>query len=269
MNPDHDLLGHRVVSDQVFGGEWVDGKFTDCEERAADGKRMYDRVDAGAIWKAGIHHWRRLIDATAYLADDFFDDSLEVGLVDEPGVGSAQQAGALDPYLVRSIDHHFCDVGVGEEGINRTISENVVGDFLEQSQPVGPRQGYGFLLIERPLEHLHHSQFQLGIAHLAVIQGGAESFDDAVMELASQVLVGVQDRAIWRRLYGLSRLNSICEAHFETFRSRILFVISNACALTRVLHLQCRPDRRPAGRPPEGHVRRETADITRRPVRLR
>ena len=124
-----------------------------------------------------------------------------------------QAACLLHPYLVRAVDHDLGDVGVGEERIDRTVAENVVGDLLQQLQTVGPGQRNRLLLVECPLEHLHDAELQLGVAHLTVVQRRAETLDDLVVELAPQILAHLFTMAVDGDVGGLGCFHPIGETH--------------------------------------------------------
>ena len=100
---------------------------------------MHNGVDTRAVRETGVDHRRRLVDPPADLADDLLDNALEVRLVDELGIRAAQKAGALDPHLVRPVDHYLGDVCLAEERVDRTVTEDVIGDLLKQRETIRPR----------------------------------------------------------------------------------------------------------------------------------
>ncbi len=115
--------------------------------------------------------------------------------------------------MVGAVDHDLGDLRVGEEGVDRSVAEDVVGDLLEELETVGTRQRDRLLLVERPLEHLHDAELELGIAHLAVVQGGTETLDDLVVELAPEVLTHLLSVALEGDLSRLRRFHAVGKAH--------------------------------------------------------
>ena len=102
-------------------------------------ERRDDRVDAAAVGKARVDHRRRLVDAAADLRDDLVDDAAQVRLVGEADGRLVERAPALDPDLVRAVDHDLRDRVVGEQALERPVAEDVVGDLAREALAVVAR----------------------------------------------------------------------------------------------------------------------------------
>ena len=81
------LRRQRAMAQQVVGGQRSATEAADGEQRAVDGQRRNDDVDARAVEQARIHHRRRLVDAAADRGDDLVDDVHQVRFVLEDDVG--------------------------------------------------------------------------------------------------------------------------------------------------------------------------------------
>ena len=102
-------------------------------------QRRKHRVHAAAVGQACVHHRRRLVDAAPDLRDDLVDDPAQVRLVGEPDRRLVEAALALDPDVVGTVDHDLGDRLVGQQPLERSVSEDVVGDLLAQPAAVLPR----------------------------------------------------------------------------------------------------------------------------------
>ena len=111
-----------------------------------------------------------------------------------------------------SVDHDLGDLGVVEEGVDRPVAQDVGSDLVEELTAIAHRQGDALLLVDRPLQHLHHPETELGIGHLAVVESGTQLFHDLEMQTAPQfgegVVAGSRDG---RELVPSSRRYSICQ----------------------------------------------------------
>ena len=73
-------------------------------------ERRNNRVDAGAIGQAGVHHGRRFIDAAAHAGNNALDDLHEMLIVFERKSRQLQFARPLDINLIETV---YQDVGDG------------------------------------------------------------------------------------------------------------------------------------------------------------
>ncbi len=108
-------------------------------------------------------------------------------LVHEADGALVDLAEALYVHVRRTVDHHFGDLRVIEERIDRAVPEYVAGDLIEQLGPLGSGQRHRLLLLECPLQHLHHPLSQLGVAHLTVVERRAQLLYDPEVEPAAQL----------------------------------------------------------------------------------
>ena len=102
-------------------------------------ERRDDDVDAAAVREARVDHRRRLVDAPADLGDDLVDDPAQVRLVVEADVRLVEAALALDPDVVRAVDHDLGHAVVGEQPLERAVAERVVGDLVGEALAVVAR----------------------------------------------------------------------------------------------------------------------------------
>ena len=155
---------------------------------SAQRQRRDDHVDTGSVLEPRIHHRRRLVDAPADAADDPVDDLHQLLVALERDRAERQLAVLLDVDLLVAVDHDFGDVLAREQLLERTETEDVVDQDLDEAQPVRPAHR-DVLLGDHVVE-------QLGDAlahHLRRHRVGAlgELLDEALMHLAAQRDVGV------------------------------------------------------------------------------
>ena len=99
----------RAEPDHVVEVEPLLAELADRDERARQRQRRDDRVDAAAVGQARVDHRRRLVDAPPDLRDDLVDDPAQVRLVVEAHGRLVEAALALDPDVVRAVDHDLGD----------------------------------------------------------------------------------------------------------------------------------------------------------------
>src|SRR3954453_15057523 len=86
--------------------------------------------------EARVHHRGGLVDAAPDLRDDLVDDAEQVRVVDERGVGDLELAVALDVDAVVVVDHHLGHGVVAEQGLERPVAEDVVGNLARDLTPL-------------------------------------------------------------------------------------------------------------------------------------
>ena len=131
----------RAERDEVLDHVRIGGELADRQGGAVDGQRRDDRVDARAVGQAGVHHGRGLVHAAPDAAHDLVDRAAQVGVVLEGGVDLLDLAEALDVDRVVAVDHDLRDLCITQEGLQRAVAEDLVGDLLGQGCPLGSRQG--------------------------------------------------------------------------------------------------------------------------------
>ena len=124
----------RPELDEVVGLIWVGRELPDREGRAVQRQRRDDRVDTRTIGEARVHVWARLVDASAYLADDLVDRPAELLLVVELGSGPVQLASALDVDRVPAVDHDLGHFGIANERLEGSEAEDAVPDLANDKQ---------------------------------------------------------------------------------------------------------------------------------------
>ena len=116
------------------------GELADRDQRARQRQRRDDGVDAAAVGQARVDHRRGLVDAAPDLGDHLVDDPPQVRLVGEARASSAcSRPLALDPDVVRAVDHDLGDGLVREQALERPVPEDVVGDLADQALAIGAR----------------------------------------------------------------------------------------------------------------------------------
>jgi hypothetical protein len=177
--------------DQVTFGIRVDRELPDRKERSAYGEGGNDGVDSRTIGKTRIAERCRLVNASADLTNDLVDNPPKMDPVDKPDVGPKKFPGAFAIDVVWSVNHHFGYVWIVQKRIDRTVPENIGGDFIQKLLPIRGRQRKALLLVDCPLEHLHHTKSQLGVAHTSVVKSGTELLDYLEMETPTKFLDGL------------------------------------------------------------------------------
>ena len=182
-----DLWSERAETDQVVDGVRVLGELPDRHERAADGERVHDDVHAGAVGKTRIHHRVRFVDAPANLAHDLVDDAADVYLVHEAHRRLLDAAGALHVDSVRAVHHHFRDVVLAEQWVDRSVSEHVVGDGQHQllTLRAGERKS---LLRKGAVELFVDLAPEVGLADALVEEQRSQLVDHELVHLLAHVL---------------------------------------------------------------------------------
>src|SRR5439155_24445981 len=98
-----------------------------------------DRVDAAAVWKPRVDHRLGLVDAPADLGHHLVDDAPQVRLVGEARGGPVQPSLALDPDVVRAVDHDLRDAVVREQPRQPAVAHDVVGEPADEALAVVTR----------------------------------------------------------------------------------------------------------------------------------
>ena len=100
-----------------------------------------------------------------------------------------EAAAALDPDVVRAVDHHLCDRVVGERALQRAVAEDVVRDLL--SEPLAVLAGDARLLLEPATDVGGHAVAHRRRVGVGSEQLGTEFADDsevdAVLDLVEAV----------------------------------------------------------------------------------
>src|ERR1039457_5436194 len=134
-------LGQGLVVEHVARGDGIAAKAADGKAGAVEGQGRNDGVDARAILQAGIHHGRRLIDATPDAGDDAVDDLHQVLVVLEGQAGNFQFAGAFDVDTVEAVDQNVGNGGIFEQRLERAEAEDFVKDLARQLFALGEEIG--------------------------------------------------------------------------------------------------------------------------------
>ena len=107
-------------------------------------------------------------------------------LVDELDVGRFDLASALDEDRLRAVHHDFGDARVVQEAVDRTVTERVVGDVLDQLRAFGGRQR-GVLVAEALVDLLLHEATQFGFVDLVVRQLRTDLVDHELVHAQAQL----------------------------------------------------------------------------------
>ena len=175
--------------DEVVHRVRIARELPDGERRPAERERRDDRVHTAPVGEARVHHRRRFVHATADLRDDLVDDAHDVRVVDERRVRRLELARPLDVHLVGAVDHDLRHGFVTEEGLERAVAENVVGDVGDDllSLLAGERSA-----VESELLHdrAHDPLFEV-LRRLGREQLGAELGDARVVDATLQIRVRI------------------------------------------------------------------------------
>ena len=166
-------------ADQVVHGEGRGGELPDRDHGADERQRRDDGVDARAVGQTGVDHRAGLVDAATDRGDDPVDDPHHVVVVLEDDVGELELAGTFDVDLARPVDHDFGDGLITEERLQRTETDDLVGDLLEHPDALGAGQGEAFLvddLAEDLLDLAPHLDL------VGQVELGVQVLDDPVLD---------------------------------------------------------------------------------------
>ena len=92
--------GQRFALDQILRAKAVGPETPDRHERAVEGERRDDHVDARSVLQPRVDHRAGFVDAPAHGADDPLDDLQQMPVVTEHDVGLFELAFPLDVDLV-------------------------------------------------------------------------------------------------------------------------------------------------------------------------
>lgn len=112
-------LGHLrrdgAVGDELLHGHGLLGEAPDGDHRAVEGHRRHHHVDAGAVLQVGVYNGLTLVDHPPGLGDELGDDGLQFLPAFKVVLQLAQAAVLLHEDVLIAVDHHFGDVGVGDD----------------------------------------------------------------------------------------------------------------------------------------------------------
>ena len=198
----------RARIDQVLRTLQAAGKSPDGQRRPAQRQGRNDRVDPRTIGQARIDHRRGLIDATAKGCDDALDHTANCSVVCE-GTGMALQAAtALDPDLIRRIDHDLADRTVFEQTLERPQANRLIQHIDDQLLAIDGL-GQADRLIEQLIDHAANFNAQrVGVGQTQVATTQIEGLQDLTMHQtapAQGVLRQGRRRVISRRVRCVGR----------------------------------------------------------------
>ena len=121
----------RPVADQVVGFQALLGKTANREQRAVDGQRRNDRVDARAVGKPRVHHRRAVVDTATDGAHDPIDDPHQVAIVLERAGHALQHTGSFHVHLLVGVHEDVVDGRVAQQRFERPEPEDLVEDVAE------------------------------------------------------------------------------------------------------------------------------------------
>ncbi len=182
------VLRDRSVFDQVIDGQRLFGELSDGHRRSTQRERRNDHVDAGPILEARVDHRRRLIDAAADAADDPVDDLHQLLVALERHRAQRQLAVLLDVDLLVAVDHDFGDVLAREQLLERSETEHVIDEDLDEAETIGPAHRdvlLGDHVVEQLGDTLADDLGWYGVGALG------ELLDEALVHLATQRHVSV------------------------------------------------------------------------------
>ena len=101
-------------------------------------------------------------------------------LVREAHAGLLELPGALDPHVVRPVDHHLGDRLVAQEPLERAVAERVVGDLVDHALSIG--DGQPALLLQPAPDVAPDPRAQARLVQARVEQLGTELGDHRVVD---------------------------------------------------------------------------------------
>src|SRR6266566_7289403 len=95
----------RSELDQLVEVQPLLAELADRDQRSAQAERRNDDVHTASVWEPCVHHRRGFVDTPSDLRDDLVDDPPHMRLVVEAHVRVEETPVALDPDVVRAVDH--------------------------------------------------------------------------------------------------------------------------------------------------------------------
>ena len=130
---------YRAETLQLIESELVLLKLTNRQRRPVNRQRRRDHVDARAVEQTRVADRRRVVDAATHLADDALTDVHQLRIIPEANVGELNLTADLDVGFRRAVHHDVGDVITAEQRLQRTITEHVVANIVEQLLLLGNR----------------------------------------------------------------------------------------------------------------------------------
>ena len=124
--------GERPQRDEILGLQPFGRETADREQRAVDGERRNDRVDARSIRQSGVDHRRAVVDAPADGADDPVDDAQQMAVVLKVRRNLFELAAAFDEDVLVGVDQDVADRRIAQQRLDRSEPEDVVEQLGEQ-----------------------------------------------------------------------------------------------------------------------------------------
>ena len=174
-------------ADEIINLERIGLELSNGQKRATDRQRRDHRVHTRSVREASVAHRRRLVDATADLADDLVDDAAQMSLVDECDRVLGQPAVSFHVDRFRTVAHDFGHIVVAEQRVDRSVAENVIGDILNQLRFVSRRQR-GPLLGQSRDQLLMNLLAKIVLRQPTVVQDRAKFIDEAVVNPLPQLI---------------------------------------------------------------------------------
>src|SRR5262249_3872048 len=129
----------RAELDQLVERQLVLLEFADGERRTVDRERRYDGVDAGPVGETRVADRGGFVDAAAALADDALADIEKLLVVAEANAGALDLARDFDEDRAGPVHHDVGDVVARQQRLQRTVTQHVVADIVEQLLLLGDR----------------------------------------------------------------------------------------------------------------------------------
>ncbi len=220
------VLAQRAGLDEVVEVHLVLRELPDREQRPGERQRRDDRVDAAAVGQARVDHRRGLVDAPADLRHDLVDDAPQVRLVGELDRRLVELAAALDPDVVRAVDHDLRHGVVGQHPLERAVAERVVEDLVDETLAVRARQA---ALLRHPLADLdgdaapERLPVDLGVEQLRPEVGDQRGVD-AVLDLGEDVA------PVLVLAGGVRPCDALAELHHDRPRRRLPPAVATGAA---------------------------------------
>ncbi len=131
-------LGHTRRAD-LPQGDRAGTETANGEVGAVEGEWRHHGVDARSIRQPSVDQRRRPIDPQSQRPHHPLDEAFD-GLGVEVDIDALQVAVAFDPHPAGPVHHHLGDVGVGEDGIERSQTVGPGCDRVDEALELGPTE---------------------------------------------------------------------------------------------------------------------------------
>ncbi len=139
----HHRFGCCAGHDELLRRQHLATELSNRQARPVDRHRRDHHVHARPILEPRVTHRFRLVDAPADSGNDPVDHPSQAVLVLEREARELDPSAPLDEDLLGPVDHDLADLGVAQEGLERTKADDLVEEDLDEALLVGRRDQGG------------------------------------------------------------------------------------------------------------------------------